>query len=526
MTTTSPPGTYLPSGATAPVADPGGYYSAAGAAATLDPAGTYSSPYALNRLIIGWKEDVPANVCLAFTDVTAVQNYFGVVSTEATLASQFFDQKAYGTSYQDAGATLYFTREGLGQRPHLLGVNLGALTLAQLQAINGSVAITFNGWNYSANIDLSNATNFSDVGRILQTQLNAGAPVLAQTTGDTIQSQTVNFTGDFKNAQLTVTSVQSGTMEVGGLVDGNGVIGPSGRVGLQIIHQHSGPTGGAGTYSTFGHIGSVSTAEPLTETYGLLTIGAMTSGSVAIGSEVTGPGIPNDTAVIANLSGTTGPGSQWLINNAVDTSGDLTFTAPPLSVYSHQITGKTQNNDYFDITPNGAFGFDQNPSTLGYLTNVSGTAADQLGLSQTSGAIDSSPGGQHPTIAQFMNNTLHEKDQFGNPVHYGSYQAETPNRFTNGLTLWETRGGLGEQFLSTYHQTTIPAGQSTPVTDPPGTYSNAGASTPILGTPPAANIMAAHDLLSSGGALTNHLNEGRGYNETAILTAPVGHGPF
>ncbi len=500
MTTTSPPpGTYLPSGATAPVADPGGYYSAAGATApTLDPAGTYSSPYALNRLIIGWEEDVPDNVCLAFNSVTAVQNYFGVVSTEATLANQFFDPNVYGTSYSDAGATLYFTREGLGQRPHLLGVNLSALTLAQLQAINGSVAITFNGWNYSANIDLSNATNFSDAAQILQTQLNAQAPVLAQTTGDTIQSQTVNFTGDFKNAQLTVTSVQSGTMEVGGLVDGNGVQHSPYFYNNQIIYQHSGPPGGAGTYSTFGHLGSVSTPEAMTETYGLLTLGTVTSGSVAIGSEVTGPGIPNDTAVIANLSGTTGAGSQWLINNAVDMSGHLTFTGPPLDVAPHQITGATQNNDYFDISPNGAFGFDKNPSTLGYMTNVSGTAADQLGLSQASGAIDSSPGGQHPTIAQFMNNTLHEKDQFGNPVHYGSYQGETPNRFTNGLTLWETRGGLGEQFLSTYHKTTIPAGQSTPVTDPPGTHSGPGATAPLLGTSAAL----------SGGAITALTNRG------------------
>ena len=111
MTTTSPPpGTYQPLGAPNPIADDGGYYSPAGATAeTLDPPGTYSSPYALNRLIIGWQEDVPTNVCLAFNSVTAVQNYFGVDSTEATLANQFFEPNVYGTSYSDVGATLYFT---------------------------------------------------------------------------------------------------------------------------------------------------------------------------------------------------------------------------------------------------------------------------------------------------------------------------------------------------------------------------------------------------------------------------------
>ena len=50
----SPPGTYLPPGATAPMADPGGTYTSGynETAPTPDPAGTYSSPYALNRLII------------------------------------------------------------------------------------------------------------------------------------------------------------------------------------------------------------------------------------------------------------------------------------------------------------------------------------------------------------------------------------------------------------------------------------------------------------------------------------------
>ena len=47
-----------------------------------------------------------------------------------------------------------------------------------------------------------------------------------------------------------------------------------------------------------------------------------------------------------------------MLNNAVDMSGNLTFTAPPLEVAQHQITGATQNNDFFDIAPNGAFGFD------------------------------------------------------------------------------------------------------------------------------------------------------------------------
>jgi len=65
---------------------------------------------------------------------------------------------------------------------------------------------------------------------------------------------------------------------------------------------------------------------------------------------------------------------------------------------------------------------------------------------------------------------------------------------------------------------------ASPITVPLGTYSGPGASTPIWGTPPA-NIAAAHDLLAGASFAANQIGEGRGYSETAILTAPVGHGP-
>ena len=155
----SPPGMYLPPGATAPKADPGGTYSAAGASApTTDPAGTYSSPYALNRLFIVYQKNTPATVVLPFHSVTAVENYYGVTSSDATLANEFFSDYA-GTS-----ATLSFTRVGLGQRPHLLGANISNLTLAQLQGINGSVALTFDGYIYSGYVNLSGVTSISDAG--------------------------------------------------------------------------------------------------------------------------------------------------------------------------------------------------------------------------------------------------------------------------------------------------------------------------------------------------------------------------
>ena len=119
----SPPGMYLPPGATAPTADPGGTYSAAGASApTMDPAGTYSSPYALNRLFVVWKKTTPANAVLSFHSATAVANYYGATSNEATLATEFF--AGYAAHFRDnvvhanwPWAEAAFAR-GQPQQPH------------------------------------------------------------------------------------------------------------------------------------------------------------------------------------------------------------------------------------------------------------------------------------------------------------------------------------------------------------------------------------------------------------------------
>ena len=156
----------------------------------------------------------------------------------------------------------------------------------------------------------------------------------------------------------------------------------------------------------------------MTESYGVLTVGSVTSGTVAVGQQVTGAGVLPLTAIDGNLSGS-GPGSTWLVNNAQTVAGEnMTMTAPPLSrlMDYKSIVGATANNDFFDVSPNGAFGYDNNPSSLSYM---SGTAAAALGLTQASGAIDSSPGGQHASAAAVHEQPGSEREQ---PVRFVSEQ--------------------------------------------------------------------------------------------------------
>src|SRR5208337_4743754 len=99
-----------------------------------------------NRLFFELKNTTPANVVLSFNSATAVANYYGARSSEATLAQEFF------AGYGGTSATMLFTRMGIRQRPHLLGANIS--NIPQLQGISGSVALTFDGYTYSGNVNL------------------------------------------------------------------------------------------------------------------------------------------------------------------------------------------------------------------------------------------------------------------------------------------------------------------------------------------------------------------------------------
>ena len=469
----SPPGMYLPPGATAPIADPEGTYSAAGASApTMDPAGTYSSPYALNRLFVIWEKTAPSYAVLPFHSATAVANYFGATSNQAKLATEFF------AGYAGTSATMSFTQFGLGQRPHLLGANLSNLTPAQLQGINGSLALTFDGYTYSAPINLSGVgsskDDFKNAASVIETALNSNLPVAAVMTGSSITPESVSFTANADNDQLSVTSVSSGSIEIGGIISGPG-IRPS-----QIINQLSGTPGGPGQYATFSYPlagGGVVPSEKMTETYGVLKVGAVNSGTVALGQEVATADVPPLTGIEYNLSGN-GPGSTWIVNNAPaqTVTGDITTTAPPLLVNwngnNNPIIGATENHDFFEIMPNGSFGFDQNPSSVSY---ASGTAAAALRLTQKTGAIDSSHGGQHPTTAQYMNDTVNEYGQFG------SFETDIP-RAAPALAAWAQ--STGYKFIPIVAaKSTPPAGSSLPTKDPAGTYGGRGASAPTPAPP-------------------------------------------
>ncbi len=410
--------------------------------------------YALDRLFLVADYAAPTSTVFSFQSATAVANYFGLTSSEASLASEFFSG--------NSGATMLISRYGFGgARPHLFGANISNLTLNQLQSIDGSLSIAFDGYTYSGSINLS-GESFSGAASAIQAALNQNRPVAATTTGSSIAPVSVSFTGSVNGLLLQVTSVSSGSIELGAQISGPGI-----AAGAQIINQWDGTPGGPGLYVLFAPGGTTS-SETMTESYGVLTVGSATSGTVADGEQVTGAGVASATAIDGNLSGS-GAGSTWLVNNAQTVAGEnLTMTAPPLSVTYNSVIGATANRDYFEVQPNGDFGFDHNPSSLSYM---GGTAAAALGLTQASGALDAGPGGQQTSASEFMNNLVqNENSQFGSFQATWTQLAQEDPGFLDDLAVWaQSTNGLYQftngfyQFLSQSTGATPPAGSTTGV---------------------------------------------------------------
>jgi uncharacterized transporter YbjL len=128
--------------ASVPRTDPAGAYSGAGLSApTPAAAGTYilntaASQYRLDRLFLDYSNIVPFNTVLSFNSVTAVEDFFGVDSAEAKLATEFF------SGYNGPWANMLFDRMPLGGgRARIYGANLSGLTLAQLKTVNGTLSL-------------------------------------------------------------------------------------------------------------------------------------------------------------------------------------------------------------------------------------------------------------------------------------------------------------------------------------------------------------------------------------------------
>ena len=210
---------------------------------------------------------------------------------------------------------------------------------------------------------------------------------------------------------------------------------------------------------------------------GILTIGAVNSGKVAAGQEVTGSGVAANTAIGANISGS-GAGSKWVVDRTQTVAAEaLTTKAAPLEVDDHHVTGATEDSDSFWIEVNGFY-----PVVATTMTYAKGTAAASLGLTREDGAYLSTPGQITTSPSAWLNNIVKQDSQ------WSSFQMTYPTApdTAEALADWSAASDGRFKFLKRYTTTTppiVPHSPAADIVDPAGSYSLAGLSAPALAQP-------------------------------------------
>jgi hypothetical protein len=327
----------------------------------------------------------PIGSIVTFASAADASAYFGLASTEFSLATVYFN--GFDNSHKKPGSMLCAQYNQGAVDAFLRGGSVASLTVAQLAAINGTLIITVDGYARNASaLNLSAATSFSSAAGIIQTALNAGGanPTVVTSLTSTIAAGTFTATGSIAGNLLYVTAVGSGSVVVGGTITGTGV-----TASTIITGQQSGTANGIGVYTVNNNQVVASTS--LSGTYGTMTVTAPSSGTWSVGQTVSGGTTTVGTQVTALGTGTGGVGTYIVSPTQTVASATLTGAGSNVTVTFDSTSGG------FLIT-SGVIAANSTTSTIAYAT---GTTADPLNLRQADGAVISQ-GSAGLTPAAFM----------------------------------------------------------------------------------------------------------------------------
>jgi hypothetical protein len=161
--------------------------------------GAGGSPLALNSVFLTNNSSIPIGTVQSFATLADVQAWFGPSSTEAALAAVYFN------GFDGASllpGLLYFAQYAAANvGAYLRSGSLASMTLAQLQALSGTLVTVVNGVSStSLAINLAGATSFSNAAALIQTGIQGGTP-----------SSTATVTYDAQLAAFVIRSSTTGT---------------------------------------------------------------------------------------------------------------------------------------------------------------------------------------------------------------------------------------------------------------------------------------------------------------------------
>lgn len=199
--------------------------------------GTGGNAIDLNGLMLTPSWRIPVGTVEEFDSLTAVEDFFGATSVEASFAEVYF--AGYTNAPTTPGSMLAAQYNQSPVSAWLRGGNLAAdTTLTQLQGFSGTLSVTIDGTLKTGNINLSGVTSFTNAAELIAAGLGIeGAQVAA-------------FTGSITGTTLTVTAFTEGEgdLEAGCVLNGVGVTANTYIVAQLTSTEANGSNGGTGTY--------------------------------------------------------------------------------------------------------------------------------------------------------------------------------------------------------------------------------------------------------------------------------------
>lgn len=211
----------------------------------------------------------PVGSVLQFSDQASVAAYFGGSSVLATKSGVYFG--GFEGANKIPALMLVSQFNPAAVAAYLRGGAVSSMTLAQLQAITGTLSVTVDGYaRAAASVVLSSAVSFSAAAALIQTALNGSPTTLA------------SFTASIATTVLTVTGSPTGTP----IAVGQQLVGAGITANTRIVSLGTG-TGGAGTYNinnsqTVASESMTTIGTPVAVTYD------STSGAFVVTSGITG----------------------------------------------------------------------------------------------------------------------------------------------------------------------------------------------------------------------------------------------
>jgi hypothetical protein len=203
------------------------------------------NPLSLNSVYLTPDTSIPIGTAQPFASAADVSDWFGPTAPETVLANVYFDGFINCTVLP---STLFFAQfNSASVNAYLRGGSVAAMTLAQLNALSGTIALTVDGVLVtSAAINLSGATSFTNAATLLQAGL--------QTTGNVFSGTASQSLG-----VVDILSTVSGSLAVGDVLNGTGVSGPATIASF-------------GTYTVLAGTGTVNVSTSATVTTGTATV--------------------------------------------------------------------------------------------------------------------------------------------------------------------------------------------------------------------------------------------------------------